>query len=215
MTRVTTLYCVRHGATDWNAAGRCQGLADVPMNAMGHTQVTRLAQHLSQTRFDAAYTSPLLRARQTADLLLADSTTIAQQEPGLTELSYGAWQGLSADEWPRPAAVTWQRDPWAMEFPGGESLTRLRVRAVQAVRRIVSDHPGQTVLLSSHGHTNRVVLLEALGLRPGCFWTLVHPNASAYRIDYQWVDAERPTATSATLIRRTGSRVPLLVGEPE
>jgi broad specificity phosphatase PhoE len=204
MPAVTTVYLVRHGETAWNAEDRCQGSADISMNAAGRAQISLLASRLWPTRFDAAYTSPLSRARDTASILLAGSSTHINDEPDIAELHYGTWQGLISTDWPGNAAAIWRRDPWAIEFPGGESLGRLRERANRAVTRLIETHGGSAILLSAHGHTNRVILIDGLALEPLHFWHIPHPNASAYRIEYRRDGPRRWAATNPTLITCSG-----------
>jgi broad specificity phosphatase PhoE len=173
----TTVYVVRHGETDWNARGLCQGSADVPLNARGRAEVARLAASLARVRFDAAYSSPLGRARDTAALLLEGSGLRAARWDAFAELGYGAWQGTAEVEWPGGAGERWRRDPWSIAFPGGESLDGVYRRAAPAWDRLVAAHAGERVLLSAHGHLNRVLLIHALGWPRDRFWRIGQPNA--------------------------------------
>ena len=172
------MYLVRHGETSWNARGLCQGTADVPLNDRGRAEAARLRERLAGVRFDAAYTSPLGRARETAEALLAQSGLRAARWAAFAELSYGEWQGMPEAEWPGAAGERWRRDPWSMAFPGGESLDDVHRRAAPAWDRLVAAHPGETVLLAAHGHLNRVLLIHALGWPRHRFWEIAQPNAA-------------------------------------
>jgi nicotinate-nucleotide--dimethylbenzimidazole phosphoribosyltransferase len=180
----TRILLVRHGETAHNANGQCQGRLDVPMNALGEAQVERLRGRLAALgaldSLAAAYTSPLARAVRTSELLLPDALAPASVDDDLVELSYGRWQGTSPGDWPPGAGLQWRTDPWSLEFPDGESLTAVRTRALRALGRIVHQHPGENVLVSAHGHFNRVILLDALGISPLDFWSLRQPNADAW-----------------------------------
>lgn len=173
----TAVYLVRHGVTSWNARGLCQGTADVPLNAQGRAEVARLRERLQAVRFDAAYTSPLVRARETAAAILAASGLRAAPAAAFAELSYGTWQGTREREWPDAAGRRWRRDPWAVAFPSGESLDDVHRRATPAWDRLVAAHAGETVLVAAHGHLNRVLLIHALGLARDRFWSIAQPNA--------------------------------------
>lgn len=175
---MTAVYLVRHGETDWNARGLCQGTADVPLNARGRQQAAELSGALAAVRFDAAYTSPLGRARETARAVLARSGLRAAPWPGFSELSYGAWQGLPEASWPGRTSERWREDPWRVSFPGGESLHDVHARVAPAWDRLVSAHAGETVLLAAHGHLNRVLLIHALGWPRDRFWHIAQPNAA-------------------------------------
>jgi broad specificity phosphatase PhoE len=170
------------------------------MNGFGRTRVTALASRLGPPHFDVAYSSPLARARETASMLLTGSAASISEVADITELGYGMWQGSSPSDWPGGAAAVWERDPWAVDFPGGESLTRLRERACPAIARIIGAHPGCQILVSGHGHCNRVMLIDGLALDVRCFWQIRHPNASCYRIEYRREGSGQWAATNATLI---------------
>jgi broad specificity phosphatase PhoE len=180
----TRVYLVRHGETEWNAAERFQGTADIPMNDAGLAQIAQLAASLRDVAFDAAYTSPLQRARHTAEAILDGRGLFAHAIGELHELSYGEWQGLTIDQWPTAAALAWKTDPWSIAFPNGESLAVAQRRAVAAMTRIVSSHPGQCVLVAGHGHMNRLLLIDALGEDRTAFWGIAQPNGAAYVVDY-------------------------------
>lgn len=186
---ITSVYLVRHGETEWNITLRCQGTADIPMNATGHAQIASLAVALGSVAFAAAYTSPLSRARLTAGAVLASRALDAVVEPDLRELSYGDWQGLTLQEWPGDVADRWAAHPWTVTFPNGESLAAAQARAVAVIGRIVAAHAGQCVLVSAHGHLNRLLLLHARRADPTTFWDIVQPNGGACRIDYRMYGA--------------------------
>jgi broad specificity phosphatase PhoE len=182
---VTRLYLVRHGETDWNATERCQGTADVPLNACGMQQAEALATTLRDVRFDAAYTSPLVRARRTGEIILEGRNVVATTVADLCEMSYGAWQGSTPDEWPGDARSVWMTAPWEMTFPGGESLAMVRRRVEPAIEQIVKRHPGATVLVSGHGHANRAILIGAGYCEPESFWDIAQPNGGVWTLDYE------------------------------
>lgn len=197
---VTRIYLVRHGETDWNRLSLHQGTTDVPLNARGREQARRLAASLRHVHFLAAYTSPLQRARETAEVITRGRGVPVVRLSDLREISYGLWQGKSADWWRRacPAlARRWRTDPWAVRFPGGETLGEVRERVGAALRRILDVHPGGTVLVCGHGHVNRVLLIDATGRSPQCFWAIEQPNGGCRMLQ---VRAARTTrgADSAT-----------------
>jgi broad specificity phosphatase PhoE len=180
----TTIYLIRHGETDWNAEDRCQGTSDIPLNARGLAQAAALAELLRSLVFDAAYTSPLIRARQTADCVLRDTGVRAATVPELHEMSYGTYQGLAPNDWPAGEAARWAADPWSVTFPDGESLEHVHRRATPVLDRIVSAHAGETVFVSGHGHLNRVLLLHVRGSDRRDFWRIPQPNGCGYVLRY-------------------------------
>ena len=199
----TRIYLVRHGETHWNARGLHQGTADVSLSARGVAQVGALAARLRQVAFDAAYSSALQRARDTAACILAGRDVTLATDPALGELAYGAWQGKSRDAWQRddPAVVArWDAAPWSVTFPGGESLDDVHRRVVPAWERIVAAHRGQCVLVSAHGHVNRVLLIHALRLPRDGFWTIAQPNAGCCRFEYAAPGTAPGTAPTLVLV---------------
>jgi broad specificity phosphatase PhoE len=173
--RVTTLLLVRHGETDWNAERRWQGHADVPLNARGHAQAQTLAEQLAAQPVDAIYASDLSRARDTAAAVAARLGVEVVVDPDLREIDVGPIEGLTAEE--------------ARDFEGwqGEPKEAHAERVLRAVRRIAERHPGERVLVVTHGGSLRRVH-EHLGLESGPFencvvWACVHENGRLRPID--------------------------------
>src|SRR5690606_25273565 len=184
---VTTLYLIRHGETDWNRLGLFQGTTDVPLNAAGREQARALAEALRDVELDAAYSSPLSRALRTAEAAVEERGIEVRVLAELREICYGLWQGRGSQprgrcnpglEW------RWREDPWSVRFPGGEALSEVRERAAAAVRRIQTEHPGERVLVSGHGHLNRVLLIEALDWPESRFWEIEQGNACCCRLEF-------------------------------
>ena len=150
----TRLIVVRHGETAWNVDTRIQGHLDIPLNATGLWQARQLGDALAGEAISAIYTSDLLRARKTAQAV-ADATGAALvDEPGLRERAFGSFQGRTfaevEAEHPEQARRWRQRDPdYAPD--GGESLLVLRERVVDTTHRLAARHPGELVLLVTHG----------------------------------------------------------------
>jgi broad specificity phosphatase PhoE len=183
-TRATIVYLVRHGETVWNAEGRCQGRADTALTAAGRAQIHSLATELATVDFDAAYTSPLPRAVRTADGILARQGLRARHVDDLAEISYGSLQGTRFADWPSTLHDAWRTDPWSVTFPEGESLAMVTNRVLPAFRRIIAAHPGETVLVSAHGHVNRLILADYHSRPPADFWSIDQINGCATRIEY-------------------------------
>jgi len=93
---VTELLLVRHGETDWNAAGRLQGHTDRPLSDYGREQARRLAEELVGEEFDAIYASDLARARETAEIVGAQLDLPVVLDPDLREKNWGTWEGLTS-----------------------------------------------------------------------------------------------------------------------
>jgi broad specificity phosphatase PhoE len=149
---VTRLLLVRHGETDWNAEGRLQGQTDRPLSDYGRRQARQLADELESEVFQAIYSSDLVRARETAEIVGRRLAIPVELDPDLREKDWGTWEGLTAVERDR------------VEFVG-ESTEAHQARMLRALRRIAERHPGETrVLVVTHGGSMRRVQTAALGL---------------------------------------------------
>jgi uncharacterized phosphatase len=148
----TTLGLLRHGQTDWNIDFRLQGVTDIPLNETGIAQAKDAAQVLKRTDWDLVLTSPLSRARDTAQIVAEiNGFSPAEIEPLLLERSFGEAEGLGHDEWRAKYADT-------NKVPGGESLPELEKRAALLLQTLISKHGGQRLLAVSHGALIRILL---------------------------------------------------------
>ena len=92
---MTEVYLVRHGETDWNRQGRLQGQEDIPLNEKGRAQALACGRELEKTRFQEIFTSPLSRARETAEKIAQFQACPVSQDTGLLERDYGVLSGLT------------------------------------------------------------------------------------------------------------------------
>ena len=176
-----TIYFVRHGQTDWNAARRMQGQIDIPLNDTGRGQARRNGEMLREligTRANDLHyvASPLARASETMSILrgtLALPTQEFPRDDRLKEMMYGQWEGMM---WPRHAERTpeitwWLEDPWLRATPGGESYAMLWARVIAWLQ----DVPRDTIVVA-HGGVMRVLRGHWLGMEPKEFVRLDVPQ---------------------------------------
>ncbi len=165
MNAPTRICIVRHGETAWNAERRIQGQIDVPLSAVGHAQARAVANSLAREDFAAIYTSDLTRARQTAE-----ATAHLRRQPlalrrELRERHYGIFQGLTYEEaeerYPEEFARHRRRDP-ALDL-GGESLLQAAARIGACFEALAAAHPGERVLVFSHGGVLDLIYRHATG----------------------------------------------------
>ena len=163
MARPLTLLLVRHGQSEWNAAGLMQGqTAHVPLTALGHQQAAAAAVELAGQRPGAMLSSDLLRAVQTAEHCAAATGLPFTTTPALREQGYGVLEGRPSRElWD---VVDWTDPHWAAE--GGESLAALHARVAALLARLREDPPADVVALVTHGDTIRAAQAVAAGLGP-------------------------------------------------
>ena len=176
------MYFVRHGQTDWNRPPkRCQGWTEVGLNKEGRAQARRLADRLKGKGICRIYSSHLLRARQTAQIVSKRLKVPVMIERRLAEAKRGEWEGISfAAIRKRDPALwqKWQKDPQRFRFPGGESLTQLKRRAVAAMKHIRNTHPQENVLVISHGGTIRALFCHFQKKSLGAFHKMRVSNQS-------------------------------------
>jgi len=173
---MTTIVLVRHGQTAWNRLERFRGQADVPLDATGLAQAEATARAVAvRWRPAAIYSSPLSRAMRTAEAIAASFGLDVQPHPGLLDINYGQWQGLTPEEvgrrWPEELRL-WYEEPWRARIPGGESLAEVQARGFAAIEEIAARHDGDCVVAVAHTVMNRLILLAAMGLGLERFWRL-------------------------------------------
>jgi 2,3-bisphosphoglycerate-dependent phosphoglycerate mutase len=151
---VTKFVVVRHGETVWNAAGRIQGHLDSPLNTEGLAQAELLAECLAQERFDAVYCSDLGRTQQTIQPYLRKTGASVVLCPRLRERHLGVLQGFTAAEsssrFPDVYARFHARESEYL-VPQGESIRDVFERTRQRFEDLAAEHPGQSVLVVTHG----------------------------------------------------------------
>ena len=182
---------LRHGETDWNRQSRFQGQIDVPLNATGRQQARQAATFLRQSPIRRAYSSPMARPRETAELVLERHPGVPLLTcEGLLEIGHGLWEGKLEQEiqsrWPQLLS-TWKTAPHqvAMPGPGGETIQQVSQRAVAAVERIAQDlQEGDTALVVAHDAVNKALLCHLLGLSPARIWCVKQGNGGVSVIDY-------------------------------
>jgi broad specificity phosphatase PhoE len=147
------VWLVRHAETEWSLSGRHTGRTDIPLTDAGRERAAKLGARLRGTEFVAVLSSPLSRARETAELAgLGDR---AQLRDDLLEWDYGAYEGLTTPQI-RESDADW--DLWNDGAPGGESAEQVRDRVDRLVAEVLEiDGPA---VLFAHGH-----VLRAFGAR--------------------------------------------------
>ena len=155
---MTMIYLVRHGETDWNRARRIQGSTDIPLNDTGRAQAAATGSLLARRSWSAVYASPLARAYETA-AIIADELGLPAPVPvpEIVERNYGAAEGLTGAE-------IEQRYPSLV--PGRESRDEVAARAIPAILALAEAHPGESIVVVSHGGVIRTLLNTVAPLAP-------------------------------------------------
>lgn len=144
------LLFIRHGETDWNVQGRCQGHTDIPLNHVGKKQAENLYQQLKDDKIDAIYCSDLQRAVQTIEIAANELKLPIHKTEALRERDYGEWEGKILAEVLAENSVN-----QAVLQTGGkygiERTIDVQKRMVTFIRHLTHQYPNGTVILVSHG----------------------------------------------------------------
>ena len=167
------LWLVRHGQTDWNVQRRIQGHTPTSLNAAGIHQAHLLASFFARRRFAAIWSSDLPRALQTAEIIGQKLALAVQATAQLRERELGEFEGKTWDEIrqmrgiePGSPLANGDLSDWT-GIPGVETDTALWRRIRRVLLEISADHPGQDVLVVTHGGVLKHSVWHVLGLPPG------------------------------------------------
>lgn len=148
------IFLVRHGATDWNIQGRCQGATDLDLNEVGLRQAKQIATSLTNETIHGIYSSNLKRARQTAQFFSLHHQLPVHIETDVRELDHGKLEGLTFAEIKENYSQfiqRWRTEPAEIQVPGGERLADVARRAWKGLSRIVRGHAAEeAVVIVSH-----------------------------------------------------------------
>ncbi|MBV8818273.1 MAG: histidine phosphatase family protein [Acidobacteriaceae bacterium] len=158
---MTNFLLIRHGLTDavgYRITGRLPG---VHLNETGRLQAAALPDRLKQWKIDAVYSSPLERTLETAGPLAQRLGLPVQSDIAFAEFDFGEWSGMLIEELDK-------RHDWKMfhtfrsgtRAPGGELLTEVQTRFVDALLRLEAKHRGGTVAIFSHADAIKAALLH-------------------------------------------------------
>ena len=188
----THLYLARHGETPYNRERRVQGRGmDIPLNDAGRRQARALADRASKLQLDVIYSSTLLRARETAQIVSdrCDQLPLISLSD-LEEMSWGIYEGHGRSPELQKAfkhmVAQWQAGRYDYAVEKGESVLEVQARAERAVRFMLGEHAGKRIMVVAHGRFLRILiatLLEEYGLSR--MEELAHSNAGLYHLIHE------------------------------
>ncbi|MGV3508625.1 MAG: histidine phosphatase family protein [Sphingobacteriaceae bacterium] len=175
------VYLLRHGETDYNADGnRYCGRTDICLTEKGLKQAQAVFEQLKGKKIDAIYSSPLERARNTAEI--ATGTKNVQTDSRLIEVDFGNWEGKTKEEFIAENASVW--DSW-MQDPGnsraggtGETGNEVVDRVNSFYNEMLEKHPDGTILVVGHNGINRLFMAYKLGMELKNYRRIVQENSS-------------------------------------
>lgn len=178
---MANVYLIRHGRTQWNKEEVFRGQADIPLDDWGRKQAAAVGEALKGKGIEIVITSPLGRAVETATIAGRVFGGIPiLQDPSLTDVDYGEWQGLPHEEVKRrypELYQSWTIDPGHITFPGGESLQQVAKRCWDGLQKISRAYHDRSLAIISHRVINKIFLAEALGAGLQAFWKVRQDTA--------------------------------------
>lgn len=202
------LYLVRHGATDNNRADppRLQGRRTDPgLSAEGLRQARQTGRFLARCPLDAVYSSPLLRARQTAETIAEPHGLPVQVVDELIEADVGQWEGRSWEEIEQTDAEAYHAfmtDAAVNPYLGGENLQEVYARVAPAFERLMADNLGRVIVVSGHNVVNRGYLAPLLGLPLSRYRSVPQDNCGVNLLRYRNGRAKAVTVNAVFHLRQ-------------
>ncbi len=179
----TKILLIRHGQTEWNLRKRYCGSADLGLNACGKKEAEKLRKRLKDKPVHKIYSSDRIRAIETARIVFKRAGL--EKIPGLSEMHFGIFEGLTYDEIMRKYPVIykrWLRDPYGITIPKGEGLREFKKRVVSAFKKIIALNANKTVAVVCHGGAISIFLNHILKSKD--FWKQIPKSASLSIVEY-------------------------------
>jgi alpha-ribazole phosphatase len=183
----TKLYLIRHGETEQNKSGILMGSTDTPLNDQGRLQAATLGERINTLEVDSIFSSPLLRAVETATLVFGKDVPIIT-DSSLQEFHFGEWEGMHFSEIAKQYPEIWQlwlKDWELTQIPGAEAFDAFKHRVINFVSEVVSYNPGKRVAVVSHGGCIRSLLAHFFcdSVSTG-YWKFKVDNATLAEIEF-------------------------------
>ncbi|MGI6699504.1 MAG: histidine phosphatase family protein [Christensenellales bacterium] len=167
---------MRHGKTDWNALRKLQGRTDVPLNDEGRLMAKKASEEYKAVHFDVCYCSPLIRAVETARIVLHNRNIPIIQDERLREMSFGDYEGVenAFQNSDCPMHIIYQEPAKYIKSIGGaETFAQLFARTGAFLEEIIAPQlqEGKDILIVGHGAMNASVICQIKGLPIEEFWS--------------------------------------------
>lgn len=181
------LYIIRHGKTDWNEQKKLQGRTDIPLNEEGIMMAKSAHDEYLNIHIDECYTSPLIRAKETARLLLESRNIPIYEDNRLIEMGFGIYEGVaeSFNIPDCPINILFREPEKYVDAPGGaESMKSLFDRTGEFLREVIYPklEEGKDILIVGHGAMNSSIVCQVKDLSIKDFWSTGIPNCKIIRL---------------------------------
>lgn len=184
------LYLIRHGQTDWNKERRIQGLADIELNEFGRHLALETGRGLKDISFEVCISSPLMRAVETARLVLGEKDVPVRTDERIIEMKFAEWEGkcCSKENWELPESFHdfFDAPERYQPAPGGESFADLKKRTGQFLTELYgqSEYQDKNILIITHGAALAGILNNIKNKELSEYWgTGVHMNCAVTEVE--------------------------------
>ena len=182
------IYFIRHGETDWNKEGKLQGRVDIPLNTDGRHVAELTCEALKEVDFDVAFTSPLMRAYETAEIILKEKSVPIIKDVRIIEVGFGAYEGVKRSDWDENIKNFFLKSEQYVPKGNGESLEAVLEREGEFLQELFANpmYQKSTVLVSTHGAALSGLLTVIKGNPVAKFWVGgLHRNCGISIVEVQ------------------------------
>ena len=181
------LYIIRHGKTDWNVRHKMQGRTDIPLNEEGRQMAEAAREEYRDVHFDICFCSPLIRARETAEILLRGRDVPIVTDNRLMEMSFGRFEGIENSFQIPDCQINelfFHPEQYVAEPDGGEDLDDLFARTGEFLREKADPllKEGKDVLIVGHGAMNSSIVCQVRQLPRSQFWSAAIENCNLMKL---------------------------------
>lgn len=181
----TKVILVRHGETEWNASCKFLGMKDIPLNEKGKRQAEYARNALKSEQIDVIYSSPMVRAYETGEIIRGDRSIDIIVDTELREINCGMWEGLDGTEVEKlfPGQIyLWANRPEECKIKGGDTFREVSERMIKEFWKIVRENKGKTILITSHMISITLLMLDFVGKGIGDIWNVKTISNAALNI---------------------------------
>lgn len=201
------LYLVRHMETVWNEQQRYIGVTDLPLSAAGVKNAQLLAEFFKAKPVKKLFSSEMLRARQTANILAKKLNCPVTVEPLLNEINFGSWEGLTFNEIAsnyRELSKAWLKNPFTVTIPGGESWDSFVARVKKGWEKVKKACVNESVLVT-HAGCIKLILSWELNVELEKGWRIKQDKGAVNILDLNKVGQAKVLTLNSTAYRQTVS----------
>lgn len=181
------LYIIRHGKTEWNAKRKLQGRTDIPLNDEGRLMAEKARDEYKDIHFDVCYCSPLIRAKETAKILMKGRNIPIITDDRLVEMCFGVYEGIeNSFQIPDCPINVFFKEPEKYNTPveGAESFEELYARTGEFLREVIEPliRQEKDILIVGHGAMNSSIVCQVRGIPIENFWSAGIENCKLMRL---------------------------------